>query len=225
MKKTHILEQQQRDYIYQFVERIDSILEAMLSRECIKDTEWKCGHCDADNWAVWRCTDCLLSQPMCRQCIRTRHLDEPFHKIEQWTGTYFRPTSLRQVGVYILVRHCDGPPVCESLKFYRDALEDAERHTDSQEQFRLGELFTKASQVESPSGPQCWQTPIVDAEDRTNADYDYLEAERQSDAAFESFLDNLRESPDAEIQEPDDYEELADVDEEAETSPSYLPEI
>ncbi|KAF8800765.1 hypothetical protein BYT27DRAFT_7031060, partial [Phlegmacium glaucopus] len=64
-----------------------------------------CSHCTLDNWAVWRCTDCTLGRPVCRQCMRQTHQDSPLHRIERWTGTHFRRAALWEVGTYILVRH------------------------------------------------------------------------------------------------------------------------
>ncbi|KAF8797509.1 hypothetical protein BYT27DRAFT_7016501, partial [Phlegmacium glaucopus] len=64
-----------------------------------------CRHCDKALFAVWRCKDCLLATPMCRACMRLSHRDNPFHRIEQWNGSYFRTAELWEVGTYLLVRH------------------------------------------------------------------------------------------------------------------------
>ncbi|KAF9552131.1 hypothetical protein CPC08DRAFT_647294, partial [Agrocybe pediades] len=50
----------------------------------------------------WRCKDCSLGSMHCRQCIRKAHQENPFHKIERWTGQHFRPAELWEVGTYLL---------------------------------------------------------------------------------------------------------------------------
>ena len=50
--------QTQRDYILQFVDRIDSLLDALLSREDLPNEHSTCSHCSGHQWAVWRCQDC-----------------------------------------------------------------------------------------------------------------------------------------------------------------------
>ncbi|KAF8169238.1 hypothetical protein BJ912DRAFT_862222 [Pholiota molesta] len=69
-----------------------------------------CSSCTDNHLAVWRCVDCSLSQPVCRRCMRSLHVDNPFHVIQRWTGTYFRRAELWEVGTYILVRHHQGQP-------------------------------------------------------------------------------------------------------------------
>ncbi|KAF8799489.1 hypothetical protein BYT27DRAFT_7227805 [Phlegmacium glaucopus] len=79
--------QKQRDYLEQYVDRIDDLLDACLSREAMPAGTSMCRHCEKDVFAIWRCRDC-----------------------------YFRPAEQWEVGTYLLVQHHVGEAVCETLK-------------------------------------------------------------------------------------------------------------
>ncbi|KAH9959751.1 hypothetical protein BGW80DRAFT_1183207, partial [Lactifluus volemus] len=64
-----------------------------------------CMQCPEHRHARWRCKDCTTSPLLCRFCMRHSHLDNPLHRIEYWTGSFFRPAHLWEVGVYVLVQH------------------------------------------------------------------------------------------------------------------------
>lgn len=128
--------------------------------------------------------------------------------------------------MYILVRHRDEPSVCENLTLLKNALESAEQLSDAQEQQQLLSLFGRDGQPQHTQSTEEWSVPNIQYDSmHGNIGVDNLEADAQSDAEFESFLDSLRESPSAEIQEPDDYEQLPDVDHDPEVIPPYLPDI
>ncbi|KAF8811081.1 hypothetical protein BYT27DRAFT_7221743 [Phlegmacium glaucopus] len=97
------------------MDRIDGLLEALLSRESLNEGDKQCRHCDQGHWAVWRCRDCALGVPMCRGCMRASHMANPFHRIERWNGGFFRSADLWEVGIYVLVQHHSGTPLCETL--------------------------------------------------------------------------------------------------------------
>ena len=132
-----ILNQTQKDYILQFVERIDGLLQALLSREALPKEHSKCSHCAGDQWAVWRCQDCSLAKPLCRKCMRSIHQENPMHKIQRWTGTHFRSAELWEVGAYILVPHYAGEPLCNALNCQKMNLEQFELQKDYNEQEEL----------------------------------------------------------------------------------------
>lgn len=52
----------------------------------------------------------------CRACMRSTHLEMPFHRIRRWTGQYFRPASLWEVGVCVIVDHGKADRRCEWLR-------------------------------------------------------------------------------------------------------------
>jgi hypothetical protein len=45
----------------------------------------------------------------CTDCCRQQHAILPFHRIQQWTGEFFTPAWLRQVGVVIYLGHGGKP--------------------------------------------------------------------------------------------------------------------
>ena len=61
-------------------------------------------------------------------------MENPLHQIQAWTGSFFRSAELWEVGVYILVRHSAGPPLCEWLQFQKEMLERFQRQKDVSEQ-------------------------------------------------------------------------------------------
>lgn len=122
----------------EYVDRIDGLLESLLNRESLDDSEKKCVHCSKGVWAVWRCRDCSLGSPMCRRCMRTSHKPNPFHRIERWTGNFFRSAHLWEVGGYLLVQHHTGARLCETLIRQLDFLETVEDGRDKAEQQLLG---------------------------------------------------------------------------------------
>ena len=141
----------------EFVENIDHFLAALLSREVMLHDS-KCSHCSKGSLAVWRCQDCSLAEPLCRQCMRRIHQQNPLHKIQRWTGTHFRAAQLWEVGAYILVPHHEGDPLCESLQSQKDHLEHFECRKDDLEQVNLLE-----KRPAPRSAPRGWQE-IHDAE-------------------------------------------------------------
>jgi hypothetical protein len=82
-------QQKQRFYYMQeFVRQTDTILQAVLAKEAKP-----CAGCGipASRWRCWDCTDGKL---FCRACMRHTHFPNPLHRIECWTGKYFRTATL-----------------------------------------------------------------------------------------------------------------------------------
>ncbi|KAK7041916.1 hypothetical protein VNI00_008897 [Paramarasmius palmivorus] len=63
---------------------------------------------EKDRQARYRCIDCFGAEIVCKTCCKRRHRRVPFHRIEEWNGRYFAPTSLRKVGVSIQLNHAGG---------------------------------------------------------------------------------------------------------------------
>ena len=113
-------------YMQEFVSCVDHLLHALLSREELPDG--MCGKCN-DQLSRWRCKECFLAAPLCRSCMQHTHMDQPFHKIEQWTGTFFfffQNANLWQVGTYIWLSHedctlphlfCQNPPESAGVRW------------------------------------------------------------------------------------------------------------
>ena len=51
----------------------------------------------------------------CTTCCRSFHIRAPFHRIEQWNGQTFYPSSMRQTGLILYLEHggleCPSAPV------------------------------------------------------------------------------------------------------------------
>lgn len=122
------------NYMEQYVDRMDEFLAALLSREALPPGATICRHCTKGIIAVWRCRDCSLGTPMCRACMRHSHRENPFHRIQQWNGGYFRSAGLWEVGSYLLVQHHTGESICETIKQCCDHLEKYEENRDRLEQ-------------------------------------------------------------------------------------------
>ena len=206
-----------------YVADVDALLEALLSREVRGDDEKYCRHCNKGGiLAVWRCKDCSMGLPMCRGCMRSYHLETPFHRIERWNGTFYRPAELWEVGIYLLIRHHIGIPICDSLESRRHFLERVERENDDAEQARL--LATPA--LEDISLTETSATSHEN-EDIEMADSEGLQDTR-GDQEFISFLQELREKVEdgRDIGEDDDEIDDDAEDEEIEirVPNHYLPE-
>ncbi len=77
-----------------------------------------------------------MASLMCRACMRRSHKQEPFHRIDYWTGNYFRAAALWEVGVYVLIKHHIGSCVCDTLKFQMTHLENFEAQKDQNDNRR-----------------------------------------------------------------------------------------
>lgn len=126
----------QGHYIQQFVDRVHPLLKSLLAREDLPRNTL-CERCTVGNIAVWRCRDCTAARILCRGCIRDCHMDCPTHRIEVWTGHYFRRAELWEVGLYILVRHHSAPHMCRQLKFQSEMLGGFQIKKDLKEQENL----------------------------------------------------------------------------------------
>jgi hypothetical protein len=115
---------------------MDEILEALISKEALPVGASDCRHCK-NAIAGWRCKDCVLATPLCRACMRIYHRENPFHRIEHWNGSYYRPAALSEVGTYLLVQHHTGDPICERLRNKCNLIDSAEETKDKMEQEQL----------------------------------------------------------------------------------------
>lgn len=138
----------QQFYLQQFINRVDSMLNALLSREAIPRSTG-CMKCQA---AIprWRCRDCTVQEFLCRGCMRETHRVNALHRIEVWVGDHFRAAELWQVGVYILVPHHQGEAVCTVLNAESTILERFQVSHDCKEQERLSQGLSIEDRNEQP---------------------------------------------------------------------------
>jgi len=227
--------QTQKDYILQFVDRIDSLLEALLSREDLPKEHSTCSHCSGNLWAVWRCQDCSLATPMCRKCMRNTHQENPFHRVQCWTGTHFRAAELWEVGTYILVPHYAGQRLCDTLTFQKEHLEEFEQQKDRAEQVKLTSLFvsgpTPRSAAPSGSAYGLDEDPVIEGVGDDAEMCNELDDELD-DEAFEKYLDDLHQQVDDNeatdgttfFTEADDTAPVSHADDDIVGFPPYLPD-
>ncbi|PPQ94148.1 hypothetical protein CVT25_008016 [Psilocybe cyanescens] len=95
----------QQEYMREWVDRVEDLLQASLIRETWPPENQHCRACSTHSWAIWRCIDCTLGEPICRKCMRHSHQVAPFHRIECWAETHFRRAELWEVSCYIFVPH------------------------------------------------------------------------------------------------------------------------
>ena len=181
--------------------------------------------------------------------MRRTHQHNPFHKIQRWTGTYFRVAELWEVGAYVLVPHYHGVALCDSLTTQKDFLERFECQKDIEEQERLtcsGAAHKAAPNTawynaDPPTAPHAatpcnthpddmdWESTANHQSTRTPGE------EALEDEVFERYLNSVlrRQENSDEDEEVDtesgDYTEadddtvVADSDPDI-TLPQYLPE-
>lgn len=146
----------QHYYLQEFVNRIHPLMHALLSREALPNRS-TCSRCANGQCARWRCKDCTSARLMCRRCMRETHMDDPLHRIEVWTDGYFRSAELWETGVYILIRHHSGDPVCPVLDVHQRLLDTFQEQHDMQEQERL------RSAIERDGSGRWWsRAPMAD---------------------------------------------------------------
>ncbi|KAJ6619067.1 hypothetical protein B0H10DRAFT_1947080 [Mycena sp. CBHHK59/15] len=67
-----------------------------------------CPSCRVDK-AEFRCNGCLGGGEMlCRSCLLERHKQNPFHRVEHWTGNQFERKTLKELGLRIQLGHWYG---------------------------------------------------------------------------------------------------------------------
>ncbi|KAF7322737.1 hypothetical protein HMN09_00052600 [Mycena chlorophos] len=63
----------------------------------------RCGH--EDRPATARCQDCAIGDLVCVGCCVDFHVEHPLHWIEIWTGSYFKRSSLKELGLRVQLGH------------------------------------------------------------------------------------------------------------------------
>ena len=95
--------QGQNYYFEKLAVRWKSYLSRLLQNEA-PPVNLQCISCKMRQ-CQWRCLDCVGRPVLCSECIRNRHWSNPFHQVDNWTGTHFEPTWLFQAGVEMHLGH------------------------------------------------------------------------------------------------------------------------
>jgi len=139
-------------------------LQALLSNEVPHSlTCQACG----DVASTWRCHDCFLNPLMCTNCCQDNHASNPFHRIDHWTGSFFEPAWLFQVGFILHLSHGGEP--CPSylnsslleifahdMEAYEDVIEDVTEGDESSNIIKELKRFTSLYAL----GSTIFSTPI-----------------------------------------------------------------
>lgn len=80
--------------------------------------------------------DCLGNPVQCADCCQGSHSRLPFHRVEEWTGEFFKPAWLRDVGVEIHLGHGGSPCPLEQdfnpLEDFDDSAMDVDNEDNSE---------------------------------------------------------------------------------------------
>jgi hypothetical protein len=90
----------------QWLIRRNKYLHILLDMEGVTE-DGKCSMCTKQ--MEIKCTDCIGGNYFCRECCLQAHMRSPFHRIAQWTGAHFAPTSLCRLGFRLFLGHNGAP--------------------------------------------------------------------------------------------------------------------
>ncbi|SJL12496.1 uncharacterized protein ARMOST_15923 [Armillaria ostoyae] len=97
----------------------EAFMAEMLYLEAPVSEIERCHACRTSQ-GQYRCVSCFDGRMLCARCIVNDHHAMPFHKVEEWTGTYFKRTTLADLGLIIQLGHrlgqkCILPVVVKSF--------------------------------------------------------------------------------------------------------------
>jgi hypothetical protein len=137
-----MLVQTQADYLREFLRFSPELLGALLARESLKP-EAVCPGCSGQMSARWRCKDCTAPEVLCRRCMRISHRRDPLHRLEHWTGKFFRPAAMWEVGGYLEVGHSIEASRCVRQQNHVNLLEELESKKDEADEEALQNAIDK----------------------------------------------------------------------------------
>jgi hypothetical protein len=111
------LSQSQGTYIDEFIPMIGPYLRCLLNSEGVPATT-ACQSCMSAPFE-WRCSDCFPTLVLCKECCRKSHQKLPFHRVQKWTGEFFMPSWLREVGVCLRFGHFGDLCPSQSVRHLR----------------------------------------------------------------------------------------------------------
>lgn len=76
---------------------------AIFSTHYHNDIGGRCS-CDSEP-ALFKCEECFQPRMLCKACIISTHVQQPFHHIGEWSGTHFKRISLSSIGAVIRLGH------------------------------------------------------------------------------------------------------------------------
>ncbi|KAF8547808.1 hypothetical protein OG21DRAFT_1479386 [Imleria badia] len=94
------------DYMREWFNHKDEFLSILLDLEAPPEPH-KCFLCQCDG--VYKCSDCFGQPLLCTWCCQMQHQRHPFHRLQQWTGSFFKDSSLNLAGFELHLYH-NGEP-------------------------------------------------------------------------------------------------------------------
>ncbi|KAK0474993.1 hypothetical protein EDD18DRAFT_1367412 [Armillaria luteobubalina] len=95
----------EQEPLHRWAKEIDSYLAKFLHLEG-RSGPHACGSCGEE--ACFRCASCYNGPSFCQRCIVEAHRCMPFHRIEEWTGSFYTRVSLKKLGLIVQLGHPPG---------------------------------------------------------------------------------------------------------------------
>ena len=99
----------------QWLEHRSTYLNVLLENEG-RSASQACSHCSGDV-AYIRCSDCIGGNTFCIPCCLQYHRRSPFHRLLQWNGKHYAPTTLYALGFILCLGH-DGNPCPKTVEVF-----------------------------------------------------------------------------------------------------------
>jgi hypothetical protein len=102
----NVVDQTGNDILNDWLPHRNEYLTVLLENEGVRSS--KCNNCHQGK-PTYRCAHCFAHPQLCRTCILAAHTQSPFHFIEQWTGQFFQPIKLMDIGFILHLGHGGQP--------------------------------------------------------------------------------------------------------------------
>jgi hypothetical protein len=86
-----------------FASHLTELQNAILDRCHDPDIGKNCS-CGA-GITLFRCQECFDPEPSCQPCLLKSHLQQPFHRVQEWTGSHFVRRDLGDLGHTLCLGH------------------------------------------------------------------------------------------------------------------------
>ena len=108
-----------------------------------------CSVCKKDG--VYRCHGCFNEPLFCTDCCRIQHQRHPFHRISQWTRSFFQETSLLKVGLHIHLAHDGTPCPSSSTDYSSDVFQWSDTDDDIDDDYPEGPFIPPVRDPDQPA--------------------------------------------------------------------------
>ncbi|KAI6006503.1 hypothetical protein F5J12DRAFT_782792 [Pisolithus orientalis] len=98
----HLLNLRKVSYLQQWLPHQWHYLAILLDMEAPPEPR-DCVLCGVDG--IFQCIECAHQLVFCTMCCWAEHKPWPFHRVEQWNGTFFEKSSLQLAGLVLHVGH------------------------------------------------------------------------------------------------------------------------